>query len=266
MLPRRDLRHLVHGYFQVDAQDEPIRRRVVPDGCVDLLFNLGGDRATTGSGLREPETAIVGLLTRPFDVVRPPRGTLVGVTLSPHVARALLQAPMTSLTDRILDLSTVWGSKAAALLCDLRDAGDASARAQLLDDVLGRLIAERPPDPWVGSAIALIRIHGGRLSMRSLAERLEVSERSLQRRFAREAGVSPKQLSRIARVQAALARLSARAAPSWSVLANDLGFADQAHLIREFRAMTGSTPARFRRVQLSVSFNTALGDGASVQL
>ena len=62
-------------------------------------------------------------------------------------------------------------------------------------------------------------------------------------------GVSPKKLSRIARLHAVLTRLAdPRAAPvSWGMLAIEAGFSDQAHLIREFRQLVGTTPASYAR-------------------
>lgn len=85
--------------------------------------------------------------------------------------------------------------------------------------------------------------------MRELVAQLAVSERRLERLFLASVGVSPKKLSRIARLNAVLARLGQPRAPtpSWGSLAVELGFADQAHMIREFRQLAGTTPGNYAR-------------------
>ena len=81
--------------------------------------------------------------------------------------------------------------------------------------------------------------------MRWLADQLNLSISQLERSFTRHVGVGPKLLARQTRVCALAAEATSPASPSWALLAVKYGYADQAHLAREFRALTGLTPSRF---------------------
>lgn len=76
--------------------------------------------------------------------------------------------------------------------------------------------------------------------------------RQLERIFECQVGLSPKLFARVARLRLAL-ELSARTTvPDWSSIAVDAGYFDQSHLIRDFRSLTGETPAGFKRLQTGV--------------
>jgi AraC-like DNA-binding protein len=261
------LRDVVHGYFDAGVPRSARTFHVVPDGCVDLLFTLSDPAAPIPGSEGASEAAVVGVVTHAFEVTVPAGADLFGVTLSPHAAHALLGVPLVELRDRLVDLVALWGAEARVVRERLRDAADGPARACYLGALIQKKLSAGPsPDAAVGAALGMIGESGGRLSMGDLSERLGLSTRSLERLFARHTGVSPKLFSRVARVQAAIVQLSRATTPrSWSRLAGELGFADQAHMIREFRAITGLTPTRYAApIGVSHSFNTTLGDRASV--
>jgi AraC-like DNA-binding protein len=257
------LSSVVHGTFELAPAARPRRLRIVPDGDVDLLFSLN-ELPIAGA---VSESAAVGLLTRAIEVTLTPEASVFGVTLSPHAARAVLAVPLSQLRNQVVDLTELLGRDARALRERIREAPDRTARARCVEAFLQRRLAVvQAPDSAIGSAIDIIGEHGGRLAMRAVSERIGLSERQLERLFAQHAGVSPKRFSRIARVQAALAHLAcAQRVPNWGRLARDLGFADQPHMIREFRAITGLTPRSYvDGGRVSALFNTTLGHRASV--
>jgi methylphosphotriester-DNA--protein-cysteine methyltransferase len=75
------------------------------------------------------------------------------------------------------------------------------------------------------------------------------SHRHLAARFRDEIGIGPKAFARIARFQAAFGRLDRLRVVRWPEFALDAGYADQAHLIHDFRALAGATPVEVRRLQ-----------------
>jgi AraC-like DNA-binding protein len=109
----------------------------------------------------------------------------------------------------------------------------------------------------VQAGLRLIRLRRGRLSIRDVADETGIGERRLQRLFRERVGLTPKEFAQIARLHATLARIQRSPVPSWGELAAETGFADQAHMIREFRRLTGQTPVKLRPPhELSDSFNT----------
>lgn len=254
------LRGAVLPYFSCEITAAPFTRHLVPDGSVDLLFSLDGSQGHR-PGVVEPEICVAGAVTSPVAVQRPVGSRVIGVSFAPGAAAAFLGLPLHQLTDQVCDLRELWGRDAADLLDRLREAAPA-ARGELLDGFLLRKRAiARAPDPALAAGVELIRSHGGQLSMRALADRLGVPERRLERLFLAGVGVSPKKLSRIARLHAVLGRLARphAAQVSWGMLAIEHGFSDQAHMIREFRQLVGTTPASYARGgQLSHTFGAGL--------
>jgi AraC-like DNA-binding protein len=245
--PHPALGGAVLRYFVVGPDAGPLSHRVVPDGCVDLVFNLG-DRHGARGGRPEPEVGVVGVVTRPVTVSRPAGAPAVGVVLSPAATCSFLGAPIESMNDRVVDLRELWGREAITLLDHLRDASDSTSRARCLDTFLAaKLARSRPPDPVVLSALRLIGARRGAIAIHELLRELNVPERRLERLFRQWTGLSPKRMCRLAQVDAARVRLARPPGPAWGALASELGFADQAHMIREFHKLTGQTPARYRR-------------------
>lgn len=99
-------------------------------------------------------------------------------------------------------------------------------------------------DPAVTLAVERILASNGDSPISFLAREAALSPRQLRRRFSHHVGMTPKELARIVRLRAAAAAAVTRG-DSWSEVVADHGFADQPHLVREFRSMLGVTPTRF---------------------
>ena len=232
--PIEGLREVVVCCWALDGPDlEP--KQDVPDGCVDLLFSFG-DRV---------EAFTIGVATRARPASRPAR-CVVGVTLAPGEALPLVDVPLHELRDRTVPLGELW-PRAELLLDEMATQRTVDARVAVLQRALAnRLLGSRT------AALARIR-HGlrrlsethGRLRIRTLARSVGVSERQLERLFRERTGLGPKEMARVARLRSVLAHLPWEGRADWADLANAFGYADQAHLIHEFQALTGKSPARY---------------------
>jgi AraC-like DNA-binding protein len=121
------------------------------------------------------------------------------------------------------------------------------AAATMLDSWLaGRPRHHVPGADLAEQAVDLAQSDHGLTRVEDLATRLAVSPRTLQRHLGRLLGVSPKWVVRQARIHDALERAGADSAtPDWADLAQQLGFADQAHFVNTFTALVGVPPARY---------------------
>ncbi len=199
--------------------------RVVPDGCIDIVW-------TEGVG-----TVVVGPNTRAF-LVALARGTRVaGVRLHPGGAPPLLGVDAAALRDGSVPIEAVWGDagkRFAERLDELED------RAGVLVSALAaRAPASAPPDPLVRAAVA--RLAGPGLDVGVLARDLALSERQLRRRFESAVGYGPKRLARVLRLMRALA--AAHAGEELARVAADAGYADQAHFSHDCRSLAGVAPS-----------------------
>jgi transcriptional regulator GlxA family with amidase domain len=122
-------------------------------------------------------------------------------------------------------------------------ASDAGEARKLCDRAVQPLVASAPaPDPAVRLAVLAINASCGMAPVTPLGSQAGISARQLQRRFVRATGLTLKTYARIRRLRSSLTHLLEPSPRGWGAVAADFGFADQAHLIREFRRLAGATP------------------------
>lgn len=181
------------------------------------------------------------------------RGWAVGVMLQPAAGALLCGGDVAEFTDRHVDLDTL-GAFPAGLAGDVRtamepDPGDPAAHARARGRLEEALRSHLPIDAeghLVNAIVAAVEDSPDLLRVAQLCERFDLTERTLQRLTSRRLGLTPKWLIRRRRLHeaAGLLRLSKT---ELATLAADLGYTDQAHLTRDFRAATGMTPGAFAR-------------------
>ncbi len=150
---------------------------------------------------------------------------------------------MSELTDSMVVLDDLLGAEGTALRERLGNTPDWAARFDLAEAfVASRLSKAREMPIEIEWAYDSIMASGGRARISSIADSLGWSRKHLAASFSNAIGVGPKTLSRIVRFNRAL-RLSRRETCDWADIAADCGYADQAHLVREFRDLAGETPS-----------------------
>jgi AraC-like DNA-binding protein len=189
-------------------------------------------------------------------------GEVVGVKLRFGAARAVMGLPAKQLRDLRVPLEVLWGGAGRALSDRMANAGSALEKLRLLEaELVRRLGGANPNESAAIRAVELIEQTEGQLLISELCDRFGCSKRGLLYRFDEYAGLSPKQYARIVRIRTCVARL--RNPPAgWAELAAECGFYDQAHLVREFRALLGQPPAVFARERGAYNPIEALASGS----
>jgi AraC-like DNA-binding protein len=219
----------------------------LPDGRVSLLLRITeGSLAPEESGARRGDVSVVGTRTRPIYKTVQDVPLVIVVRLRPGGAPAVLGLPANELTDCIVRLEDLWGAEGLALRDQLLSAAGHEAMLRLLEGAIEARAsreAERPPARLARQALGLITKSRTPICVNDLAATIGVSSRHLRRAFTESVGIGPKEFARIVRFQrAAGANLSQT---SWTRVAMDAGYYDQAHMIRDFREFTGTTPDAF---------------------
>jgi AraC-like DNA-binding protein len=204
---------------------------VLPDGRVDLVWGANGDVRVMG-----PQQRALGR-SFPADVA------VVGARFMPGVGPRLLGMPAHELVDLHPPLAALDSRAASILMCDLAAVEDpAGAPVALVRAIERRVQSSSTADPVITRASALLARPGMRVEL--LAAELALSRRQLERRFHDLVGYGPKTLQRILRFQALLGALGTSPARGLARMAPALGYADQPHLTRETRALSGLTPSQ----------------------
>lgn len=197
-------------------------QHVVPDGVMDLMWH-------------DDRLVIAGADTTTLAIATRPGATTWGLRFPPGVAHALLGVPARELTDHRVELADLAPVPGEAL-----DSAEDDVPL-MLEGVFAALWRRAAPDPSaLRLAASLDRAARGRRSVREIAADHGLSERSLRRTGDRLFGYGLKTLMGIHRFQHALHL--ARSGTALSEAAATAGYFDQAHLSREARRLTGSTP------------------------
>jgi AraC-like DNA-binding protein len=226
---------------------------VVPSGTVELVINLVEDeiRVYRVSGMGQPDrhagSVVSGAFARWFVIDTREHASIVGVHFRPGGAAPFLSVPADELGDRHVALESLWSPGEVMRLRDRLCSAPgppAAARLQILEkELLGHL--RRPLERQGMVRVALDWMEPANTSVRDVASALGISHRRLIEIFGLEVGMTPKQFLRVRRFQDVLAAAGRTAAPHWSHLAPMCGYFDQSHLIRDFQAFAGLTPAQY---------------------
>jgi AraC-like DNA-binding protein len=229
--PHPSLRAHVSSYWTVRFEGARHTIRSIPDGSVDVAFDLLA---------AEPSAFVTGPQSEPRTFTVEGRSDLVAARVAPGASSDLLGAPVTE-KDLWAPLARWIGQVAIDVARGIREAATNARRAELLDAFfLSKLAGRSEPDERVDRAIRLVFETRGAARVADLAKAAAASERTLGRLFVERVGTSPKRFARMARFQSLLRRLDGE--PDWSGFATEAGYADQAHMIREFKALFGCTP------------------------
>lgn len=216
--------------------EAPYVQRHLPTGGVEIHFPIGG----------RPQ--LVGPLLGPEVEVIPPRTTIVGARFHPGAAPPL-PTMLDDLVGLRIGLAELWGPAADRLVDAMAVAASPERALMLLQHHLLREFQVSHVDPLVREAVHAL-MPWRPVDIDGLAAYLALSSSQLRRRCVQVLGVGPKVLQRTLRFQGFLALAQAGATASGrrdadgvAGLAVDVGYADQAHLSRECRRLTGLTPS-----------------------
>jgi AraC-like DNA-binding protein len=172
---------------------------------------------------------------------------IYGSRLWPGAARVVLRADVSPLRNQIVPLDQVmpaeWSQAFGTALADAPADQEAVSR---MDQVWAPLVARRADlDQAVMRAVFTIIQSHGQVAVSRLAAEAGLSERHLRRRFVQAVGLAPKELARVRRLRSSIVEALGSPQRRWVELASASGYADQAHLVREYRRLSGLPPEAF---------------------
>lgn len=236
-LPVPALRRAITIYHGFRSDEPPTRRHEGPGPEVVLILSFDNGWRIDG----ERRVSFVGGL-RLDQVVTEHDGGMHGlqVSLAPWAAHMLLRVPLHEISGTSVPLEDLLPAETFARIGAEKGW---EARFSALDRELGRRLVEAPaPDPGVVFAWERLRATHGTARVEALVSELGWSRKRLASRFREQIGLTPKAAARLLRFERAR---SLAGTMSWGELAFECGFADQPHLIAEFRSITGRTPETF---------------------
>lgn len=233
-------------YTALTAEELAAGFEIIPDGYAEIIFYVGSPcHVATPEGWQPlPSPFLVGLLNQPLTLTAASRLEVIGIKCFPWTVFDLLGLPAGNDGVRIIahPIAQLQATLAAYLL-----AGDiAGALAQVQHYFVAT--------PWrpvagslLGKAGAALRAAQGKLPVSQVAAAAHATVRTLERNFKQAAGHTVKDVAGLMRFEQVRNRLWQQPEASLAGLAQELGYTDQAHLSREFKRYSGTTPAAFAR-------------------
>jgi AraC-like DNA-binding protein len=227
----------------------PIHRRL-PDGTLDIIFNLGATVSISRDGIKftdVPQIALTGLHPdRSFMQYKGPVH-LVGAVLRPGAAHLFVNDNLNHFESSNLDATLIFGNEIFLISEQLRELSNDKARHDLFERFMFESIMKRKNKNNLQKILCIvdqIDLHCGNIDINKLREDYIMSERTLRRQFTEFVGMSPKQYSTIIRVKS-FSKLFEQKRTIYTGLINDLGYTDHAHFNKEFNKVVGMSPTGY---------------------
>jgi AraC-like DNA-binding protein len=226
---------------------DPYTAPLFADGHSSLVFHLGMMCQPSGlwrHDLREFRGIVVGATTAADPVWNAQQPAMLGAYFHAAQFSSFTTLPARELTNRIVAVDDVWGTTHSELPAQFAELGEAARIDHLESLLLRQLRIQRQSD----SAARVSRIARyvvrckGQVTVEHLAAASGTSRQHLTRLFRECIGISPKLYCRLARFQSGLVHVERGGKTNWADVALELGYADQSHMIAEFRQFTGLTP------------------------
>ena len=248
-LPCPELRGFVRAFAQREIPCSGADIVQPMPACLESILEL--DFANTpmveyvsGTTERVGATSVVGPHThrRGWIRLRGPTDAF-SVFFRPLALWQLFRIPIGALVNSRFSAEEMFGREVLSLRHRMAGHASFTERIRLMEEYLLRMARNAVAHTEiVSSALRIVSLQGAP-TVANMANHAGMSIRQFERRFLQEIGMAPKLFARIARYQLALDSKVASPARSWLHIAHEFGYHDQMHMIREFRSLSGTSPA-----------------------
>lgn len=236
--PARKTAFFVEHYWIVrwDLRGQnPYQQDVLTHPSVHLVFEKNN-------------TQIWGVVTGKFTRTLKGKGEVLGIKFRPGAFYPFYQKPVVSFTDKLLSFREAFHEAPEPIEEDIFSCKSDECMVKWGEAFLLRHLPKQDPQiEIINQIIQGIKQEKTILKVDDLVERFSYSKRTLQRIFRQYVGVSPKWVIQRYRLHEATEQMAAGATENWPTLALELGYFDQAHFIRDFKAIVGQSPAEYIR-------------------
>ena len=249
--PQTNLQPLIKCYWalEVPAETNPQKQRIVPDGCMELIFILGDDikRYTSETEfIIQPRAVVVGQITEPFIIQPTGYVNCFAVRFYPFGFANFISTPLKELENKETHINQLFEeSTANELEQKIIQAESDEQRIEIIETfLLDKLNDKSIIDNIVKSTIDTLFSTKGSTPIGTIKEDLS-KRRQLERKFFKQVGLSPKQFGKVIRLQTALKMILNEKPENLTQIAYESEYYDQAHFIKDFKEFTGINPKEF---------------------
>ena len=250
--PHPDLASLVNYYWtlEVSAEAGSQKQRIIPDGCIEMAFILGDDikrYIAEDAFILQPRAMVLGQRTEPFYIEPVGYVDTFAVSFYPYGFANFITEPIKNLANKETPIAHLFGEATAKELeRKILQATKTEQRIAIIEAFLfEQLKGKTTIDTIVKTTIDTLLSTKGSTPINKILRQDLAKRRQLERKFAKQIGISPKQLGKVIRLQTAVKILLNEEAESLTRIAYESEYYDQAHFIKDFKEFTGISPKEF---------------------
>lgn len=246
--PHPNLASLVSCYWTLEVPAAPVaqRQRIVPDGCIEMAFILGDDiKRYTQHDLfmLQPRAMVLGQTLEPFYIEPTGYVNTFAIRFYPYGFANFITTPVIELANKETPIDKLFGEQANALEQKIIKATNTQERIEIVEAFLfDKLNEKQTLDNIVKTTLDALLSTKGSAPINTILGGDASKRRQLERKFLQQIGISPKQLGKVIRLQAALKMMLDDQTETLTHVAYESGYYDQSHFIKDFKDFTGTNP------------------------
>ena len=250
--PHPDFESFIKCYWTLKVPADPIaeKQRILPDGCVELIFTLGDDikrYISEDHFIIQPRAMVLGQISEPFFIQPTGAVDTFAARFYPSGFAPFTEMSINDFANNETPITSVFEEQIAKNLADsIVNATSTEERIQIVEEFLSAQMRDADViDSILKSTIDTILLTKGRVAINEILKDELPRRRQLERKFSQRVGISPKQLGKIIRLQETLKMLLNRSADNLTEIAYENEYFDQSHFIKDFKEFTGVNPKEF---------------------
>lgn len=250
--PSGVLANFIRHYWvlEASASEGPICERVIPTGNIELMFHYGKPfhvRENDSLVSEQPRSFLSGISSSYADVTTTGDTGVIAVTFYPYGACNFFRFPLQEVENTNVSLTDIFSGQFRYTEEKIGNVATLKEKIDVVEQFLLQCLTPVPNHDisFLKYSVSVIDQHRGLITPAELSESLYVSSKSLERKFSLLLGKTPKQFLKIVRFQGIIRSLSRNSDVLLTELAYRNGYFDQAHFIKDFKALSGYTPREF---------------------
>jgi AraC-like DNA-binding protein len=262
ILPSKELQPFIKHYLFLESEGKIIKKlRLFSDGNMGIVFSFGDNLITKNKNNELidslPNSFLYGQISQFKDLYLQGEVSLIVVVLQPSGITQLIGISADELLDKIIRIEDLFGCQGLEIQEKLAKKVAFQSKLELLNTFFRELLTNKiSSNQWlIHASLDFIIKNKGNISVNQLVQYTGYSERHLERKFTETVGLSPKKFSNIIKLHSFLKYLKIEP-KNLTTIAYKAGYADQSHLIKEFKKYTGITPTEYvsKANKLAINF------------
>jgi AraC-like DNA-binding protein len=257
--PAPILTEIIKHYLFLDSKGfAPKNLRLFSDGNTGIVFTKNNNLALDYDKSKLPNSFLYGQITQFKNILLTDETALIIVVFQPTGIKKLLGIPAVELRDNIINLEDILDEKSLEIEEKLAIASTIEEKSDILNLFFTSIAvkSKNEKEQTVTSSINFIFKNKGVVTNSQLIKFTGYTERHIERLFMDSIGLNPKQFSNIIKLNCFLQQLKNKSNyTNLTEIAYNVGYADQSHLIKEFKKITGLTPTTYENIPNKLAIN-----------